>query len=354
MIRITNEPSGTHFNLTSSEETMPNSQAEYVECNPIKVLFVSSGNLKNFDIAPFIKIQGESLEMENVKVSYFRIRGKGVLGYLKNISELRKFLRNRDFDLIHAHFTLSAWVAVLSFPSKPIVLSLMGTDAFGRLKTFSRMKFYNKYLTLLTWLIQPFVSFVISKSNNIERYVWQKEKSLILPNGVDLKKIDGKRVDFSKELGLDPGKKNILFLGNPKDVNKNFKLLDGIQENLRKAGFVVVNPFPICHDKVVKLLSTVDLLVMCSFKEGSPNVVKEAMASNCKGVFTNAGDVMDLVNDTRGYEVVNWDADDLEKAIYKVDAMEFCDGRKKIKELGLDSKLIAKKLKSVYNSLITK
>jgi teichuronic acid biosynthesis glycosyltransferase TuaC len=351
MVKISNESSGTHFELPSAE-TRPISCVEFVEGNPLKVLFVSSGNMKKFEITPFIKTQGESLMSENVEVSYFRIKGKGVLGYLKNIAELREFLKKRDYDLIHAHFTLSAWVAVLTFPSQPIVLSLMGTDAFGRLKKFSKMKFYNKYLTLLTWLIQPFVSFVISKSKNIERHVWLKKKSMILPNGVDLGKIDGKRVNFAKELGLDTDKKNILFLGNPDDVNKNFKLLNGIKENLLKSGFNVVNPYPVSHDKVVKLLSTVELLVMCSFKEGSPNVVKEAMASNCKGVFTNAGDVLDLVNGTRGYKVINWDADELEKAIYKVDAMKYCDGRKKIKEMGLDSKIIAKKLKSIYNSLI--
>ena len=38
----------------------------------LKVLFVSSGNLKNFDVAPFIKVQGDSLNNENVEV------GKGI------------------------------------------------------------------------------------------------------------------------------------------------------------------------------------------------------------------------------------------------------------------------------------
>ncbi|MEX2567630.1 MAG: glycosyltransferase, partial [Cyclobacteriaceae bacterium] len=122
--------------------------------------------------------------------------------------------------------------------------------------------------------------------------------------------------------------------------------------NLRKSGINVINPYPVSHKQVIKFLSTVDLIVMCSFKEGSPNVVKEAMASNCKGVFTDAGDVRNLVKDTRGYAIINWDAEELEKAIYKVNTMKHCDGRKRIKELGLDSRIIAKKLRSIYSRVI--
>ncbi|MEX2566359.1 MAG: glycosyltransferase, partial [Cyclobacteriaceae bacterium] len=142
MENYSHEPMGGQLDLPSVEST-PKSTHQGIDHRPLKVLFVSSGNMKKFDIAPFIKIQGDSLASENVNVCYFKIKGKGILGYLKNISELRKFLSKRKFDLIHAHFTLSAWVAVLSFPRLPIVLSIMGTDAFGRLKKFSEFKFYN-------------------------------------------------------------------------------------------------------------------------------------------------------------------------------------------------------------------
>ena len=320
----------------------------------LEVLFVSSGNMKKLDIAPFIKIPIESLKSENINVTYFKIRGKGIVGYLRNISELKKFLINKKFDLIHAHFTLSAWVVVLSFPKSPIVLSIMGTDAFGRLKKFSKVKIYNKYLTFLTILIQPFVSFIISKSPNIERHVWRKNKSTILPNGVNLSKFDGERISFAKELGLNPNKKYVLFLGNPNDVNKNFKLLEGLKEKLEQFEIEIINPYPVSHEVVVKLLSTVDVLVMCSVKEGSPNVVKEALASNCKGVFTDVGDVKKIVEGVKGYAVINLDQAELENAIHHVIAMKSCLGRHRIKELDLDSKIVAKKIRKIYDNLLNK
>lgn len=320
----------------------------------LKVLFVSSGNMKKIDIAPFIKVQGDSLKSENINVTYFKIKGKGVLGYLKNILELKKFLKNKKFDLIHAHFTLSAWVVVLSFPKSPIVLSIMGTDAFGRLKKLSKVKIYNKYLTLLTIMIQPFVSFIISKSPNIARHVWLKNKSIILPNGVNLEKFDGRRVSYAKELGLKPDKKYVLFLGNPKDVNKNFKLLEGLREKLKQSEIEIINPYPVSHEVVVKFLSTVDVLVMCSVKEGSPNVVKEALASNCKGVFTDVGDVRKIVDGVRGYAIINLDMVELENAINKVMEMDSCEGRDRIKTIDLDSSIVAKKIRNIYINLLNK
>jgi len=323
------------------------SQSNITQATPIKVLFVCSGNSKRFNIAPFIKSQGDSLDKEGVEVDYFTIKGKGILGYLKNIEPLRQYHKAKRFDLIHVHFTLSAWVVVLARLRSPIVLSLMGTDALGRINK-GRKSIKGKYLAILTTLIQPFVNVIISKSSNVGKYVWFKRKSLILPNGVDLNKFDGRRINFKEELGMDLHKKHILFLGNPDDYNKNFQLLGSIRAKLRKRGMEIWNPYPVPHELIVKYLSSADLLVMCSFQEGSPNIVKEAMASNCKGVFTDVGDVRQLIEDTAGYAISKWEPVDLERAILEVDAMESCSGRKRIKELGLDSETVAKKLKLIY------
>ncbi|MBD8490478.1 glycosyltransferase [Echinicola sp. CAU 1574] len=315
---------------------------------PKKVLFVSSGNLKNFDLAPFIKVQGDSLAEVGIQVTYFKIKGKGFLGYIRNIRNLRRIIKQYDFDLIHAHFTLSAWVAVLTFPKTPLVLSLMGTDALGRIKNSWKIPLVSNYLTTLTYLIQPFVTTIISKSPNIDKYVWLKKKSYILPNGVDFIKFDGKRTDFKRELGLSYNKKHILFLGSTQDTNKNFKLLQSCKDELQLKGFEIIAPYPVNHEKIVKYLSSVDQLVMCSLQEGSPNVVKEAMASNCKGVFTNVGDVQKLVNNTPGYAITENNKDDLIKKILMVDKMSTCEGRKKLQSLGLDTKSVANKLKNIY------
>ncbi len=58
----------------------------------MKILFVCSGNSKEFEIAPFVKSQGESLKKNGIELDYFRIKGKGIRGYIKNILPVKKNL----------------------------------------------------------------------------------------------------------------------------------------------------------------------------------------------------------------------------------------------------------------------
>ncbi len=119
----------------------------------MKVLFVCSGNSKNFKIVPFIKAQGESLKELDIDVEYFPIIGKGVWGYLKACKRLRDHLKKNDYDIVHAHFTLSGWAAVTASKNTPIVLSLMGTDAQGDYVGENKIKFKSRGYMALTYLI---------------------------------------------------------------------------------------------------------------------------------------------------------------------------------------------------------
>ena len=64
----------------------------------MKVLFVCSGN-KEKGVSPIIKVQGQSLIKNNVKLDYFPIKGTGVKGYLKNLLPLRKKIKNGNYDI---------------------------------------------------------------------------------------------------------------------------------------------------------------------------------------------------------------------------------------------------------------
>ena len=59
--------------------------------NKMKVLFVSSGN-SDKGISHLVKNQGESLIKNGIALYFFTIKGKGLLGYLKNSQLLRKLL----------------------------------------------------------------------------------------------------------------------------------------------------------------------------------------------------------------------------------------------------------------------
>jgi len=321
----------------------------------MKVLFVSSGNSATFDIAPFIRSQGESLRAEGIDVQYFTINGKGLSGYLRSAYALRQFLKKHVFDLIHAHYTLACWSAVLAFPSQPIILSLMGTDAYGNYIDVNKVKLSSRYLIFLTYLIQPFVKAIICKSRHIESFVYLKKKSRVIPNGILLEKINSDGKVFKQELGLNPEKKHVLFLGNKKSQRKNFQLLEEAVDIINSEKISIAAPYPITHDQVIKYLKSADVLVVPSLMEGSPNVVKEAMACNCPVVATDVGDVSWLFGDESGHFLTGFEPEDVAKKLHA--ALDFSEkvgrtkGRQRILELGLDAGSVAGRIVEVYKAV---
>ncbi|THU39357.1 glycosyltransferase family 4 protein [Niastella caeni] len=317
----------------------------------MKVLFVCSGNSKNFSIIPFIKEQGESLKSAGIELEYYTVVGKGLMGYVRSGLQLRKFLKRNKYDLIHAHFTYSGWTALIGAGRKmPVVLSLMGTDATGEYIGKNKVNLHSRILTFLTWMIQPFVKAIISKSPNIEASVYRKHKSFIIPNGVNMQKFSPNLLQANKNGSPVNGKKKVLFLGNKDSPGKNFPLAQAAIQQLENVELLC--PYPVAHNDVPLYLNEADVLVLPSFMEGSPNVIKEAMACNCPIVSTDVGDVKWVIGETIGCYLASFDVKDfankIQLAINTPQANGRTNGRQRIMELGLDMETVAKRLMEVY------
>ena len=318
----------------------------------MKVLFVCSGNIKGFEVVPFIKEQGESLKKIGIEVDYFPIIGKGLKGYFQASKKLRAHLKANKYDLIHAHFTHSGWTAVLAAGKTPVVLSLMGSDAYGEYVGVNKVQLKSRANTLLTYFIQPFTKAIISKSQNIEDYVYLKHKSYIIPNGINKEKFKPSTIDYRAELGLSKDKKQVLFLGSRTNVRKNYALVKDAFDHLNLPDAELINPYPVSHAQIPKYLNAADVLVVPSLMEGSPNVIKEAMACNCPIVSTDMGDARWVFGDTEGCFLSSFKPYDFAEKIKM--ALEFAEkkgrtqGEKRIIELGLDAETIAQRVKGIY------
>jgi glycosyltransferase involved in cell wall biosynthesis len=208
---------------------------------------------------------------------------------------------------------------------------------------------------LLTWLVQPFVDAIISKSANIDKYVYRRKIANIIPNGVRMEQFHIPKSDFRTELGLNDNKRYVLFLGNKKDPRKNHILVEQALRLLNKPEIELITPYPASHDDVVKYLWSTDVFVSAAFMEGSPNVIKEAMACNCPMVSTDVGDAKWVIGNTGGCFLAGFDAKDFADKISQ--ALDFSskyrrtNGRERMLALGLDSVTIAKRIISVYHSI---
>jgi teichuronic acid biosynthesis glycosyltransferase TuaC len=320
----------------------------------MKVLFVSSGNSEKFEIAPFIKSQGEDLIVSGVNVDFFPIKGKGILGYIKNIPTLRKKIKEGHYDLIHAHYVLSAWVALLTISGKKIVASFMGADTYGDVDVNGK-RIPSSYINIiLAKLIQPFLAKIIVKSKNLEDYIYLKKKCVILPNGVNLNKFSILDYEETKrELGLRNDTKYILFLGDKSNPRKNFKLLMETLKNINYKNVEILSPFPVEHETVVKYLNAADVLAFTSYLEGSPNLVKEAMACNLPVVTSEVGDTKWLIENSNGNFIAKLNTIDFAEKIDSVlESNRRTNSRNDIIGLGLNSEAVAKKLINIYRGLI--
>ena len=91
--------------------------------NKTSILFVSSGNNER-GISSIVENQGKSLVKLGYEVIFFTIHGNGIIGYLKNVFRLRSVIKKNRPAIIHAHYSLSGFLASLTLPKSFIQLIL--------------------------------------------------------------------------------------------------------------------------------------------------------------------------------------------------------------------------------------
>jgi len=311
----------------------------------MKILFVCGGN-NLLGVSPVVKAQGESLIKAGVNLEYFVIKGKGFAGYASAILKLRKQLKKNRVDLIHAHYGLCGWVAYLAKPIKiPLILSYMGSDIASR-----------TLLAKINRAMQKRADHVIVKAINLGNLLKRKKGVSLIPNGVDLERfVPQSQEAAQKKLGLSAECKIVLFLADPKDKNKNFKLLEKASKLIQNPNILLLAPYPLASLQIPLYLNAADLLVIASLSEGSPNVIKEAMACNCPIVATPVGDTRELIGDTAGCFIADYTPEDMALKIKRnLDFGKRTTGRARIMKLGLDSDSIAKNIIALYEEHIKK
>jgi len=312
----------------------------------MKVLFVSSGN-SAFGISPITKNQGISLNNSGIEIYYFPIIGKGLINYIKNIFLLKQHLSINKYDIIHAHYSMSAFVATLAH-AKPLVVSLMGSDVQSGYLSKLCIKIFHK----LSW------KYTIVKSARMYNSLGLTNISVI-PNGVNTGAFNSmdKRA-CQKQLGWDYNKKHILFAANPSRPEKNYALAKQAFSILNKENIELHSLINVLPEQMPLLMNSTDVVLLVSLWEGSPNVIKEAMACNRPIVSTDVGDLRWLLGDTPGCYIVSFDFEDVAEKLKT--ALKFSKkkgqtkGRDKIIKLGLDSETIAKRIISSYESVLGK
>ncbi|SCY57257.1 Glycosyltransferase involved in cell wall bisynthesis [Microvirga guangxiensis] len=253
----------------------------------------------------FIHSQVESIRKAGVEIDLLEIEGyRSRWNYFRAIWDMRRMIRQGDYDLIHAHYGLSGLVARCQL-SLPVVVSFCGDDLYGHAGPDGRPRRKSLVLAWIHRQLSRFVDASIVKSAAMNSLL-PRQDATVIPNGVDLdlfKPMD--RASCRASLGLDPARLYILFPYGPDRARKNFPALREAVNQLNTEAtaqglieILTIEGEP--QERIPTYMNAADLMVLPSFWEGSPNAVKEALACNLKVVATDVGDVRERLADLPG------------------------------------------------------
>ena len=345
----------------------------------MKILIIASDKGEHF--VPFIEEQINALQQNGVEVIRYGVTRKGIVGYLRELPALRRYIRTTQPNIIHAHYGLCGLLANLQ-RRIPVVTTYHGSD----INQPSILRFSKIAMRLSAWNI-----FVSARSASLAMGNGQwamesnsqspmanslKKRSTLLPCGINLPRpwsemqnqlVGPLTLNQWVQSVLSKDVKNVLFAGAFDNEVKDPKLAKEAiacynsaigngqwaigEENNRPINLIELKGYN--RDQVTALMYNCDALLMTSKTEGSPQVIKEAMVCGCPIVSVDVGDVAERTSGVEGcYIVPTREPAAIADALLK--AIAFAgktNGRERIIEMGLSNEQIAERLIKLYEAI---
>jgi glycosyltransferase involved in cell wall biosynthesis len=298
----------------------------------------------------FVRSQADSLAALGCENTLYEIRGyDSSLDYFRAMGEIPRMAHDCRADVVHAHYGLSG--AAATRVRVPLVVSFCGDDLLGRPDARGRLTFKSRALIPVSLHAARRADAVIVKSDEMRRALGTVPDVLVIPNGVDLSRFAPEpRAAARAALGWKEAGHVLLFAADPAEERKNWPLAEATRAALVARGLDVrLEAF---HGRpqpdMVRAMNAADLLLLPSFHEGSPNVVKEAMAVGLPVVAAPVGDCVERLRDV----TPSWVVERSVEAFANAAAAALADARRSngrdVIQRTLSLEAVAKQVLAVY------
>lgn len=322
----------------------------------MKVLVMTSiyPTPENPGLGSFVRAQVECLKQAGVDVELLLLDGPHrKWNYIKAVFQLRRRLANSSIDLVHAHYGFVGMAARTQW-QVPIVVTFHGGDLMGLVvNDQGKRALTGPLIAVAGKALAGVIDAAIVQSREMAGLL-TTPNVYIVPHEVDFKvfRLTDKQ-QARAELGLHHDKKYLLFAANPQVGVKRFPLAKAAADELRKQdpSVEMLIVYKETQDRLALYMNACDALVFPSFMEGSPNIVKQAMACNLPMVATDVGDVREVIGSTKGCYVCKPEVGEF--VVRLADILQRCErtqGREQVRHL--DGPAVAQRIIGIYEFVL--
>lgn len=295
----------------------------------------------------FIKEQIDALSKKGITFDFVFIDGyKSKFEYFKSIFTINYtlFRESKRYDAIHIHYGLTGLFLLFNPTSikNKTVLTLHGSDI-----SIKSTKYVQRFISRL--LVKKVHDVIVVNNDFLNETKTLNSSVHIIPCGINAD-------FFSPPISHTEITDVILFPSCADRAEKNFGLFEQAFRILKEKNPSLSYK---CLDKMDRnqvrtTLQKSTLLMMTSLSEGSPQVVKEALACCLPVVSVPVGDVSTLLNSANNSFVTNsYSAYELASACEKIiQSGNRCqNGPRIIAKLELSNSSIAERIKVIYSKV---
>jgi glycosyltransferase involved in cell wall biosynthesis len=311
----------------------------------------------------FIERQIEGLRRAgevDVEVLHIDRLGRGMAVYRGLAERIRGEIDRSAPDLVHVMYGgVLADVVTRAAGAVPTVVSFCGSDLLGEPADSIARRVAIRFGVAASRRAARRALGIVVKSRNLRdalpegtdpRRVWT------IPNGVDLQRFHPMDADECRaRLGWNgpPERLHVLFPSHPGHPRKRYPLALAAVDRLHASGRDVelhtLGAVP--HPEIPVWINASDCVLLTSTHEGSPNIVKEALACDRAVVAVDVGDVAERLERIDGCFVTGPTTRELSLALDEVrERGGRIDGRSRVRDLSIER--VARRLLEVYRAIV--